>query len=62
MGPKLNALLNVAGFCMVLAVNALANILPINGTIPVRSQGFTPTSLYPQALLLAFGASFIFFL
>jgi hypothetical protein len=47
MGPKLNALLNVAGFCMVLAVNALANILPINGYNTGQVSGFYPNFFVP---------------
>ena len=47
MGSKLNALLNVAGFCMVLAVNALANILPINGYNTGQVSGFYPNFFVP---------------
>jgi hypothetical protein len=47
MGPKLNALLNVAGFCMVLAVNALANISPINGYNTGQVSGFYPNFFVP---------------
>lgn len=47
MGSRLNALLNVAGLCLVLAVNALANILPINGYNTGQVSGFYPNYFVP---------------
>jgi len=47
MGSKVNALLNVAGLCLVLAVNALANILPINGYNTGQVSGFYPNFFVP---------------
>jgi benzodiazapine receptor len=47
MGSKSNALLNVVGLCLVLAVNALANILPINGYNTGQISGFYPNFFVP---------------
>ena len=47
MGSKVNALLNVAGLCLVLVVNALANILPINGYNTGQVSGFYPNFFVP---------------
>jgi hypothetical protein len=47
MGSRLNALLNVAGLFLVLAVNALANILPINGYNTGQISGFYPNFFVP---------------
>ena len=47
MGSKLNALLNVAGLFLVLAVNALANILPINGYNTGQISALYPNYFVP---------------
>jgi hypothetical protein len=47
MGSKLNALLNVAGLSLVLAVNALANILPINGYNTGQISALYPNYFVP---------------
>ena len=47
MGFRINALLNVAGLFLVLAVNALANILPINGYNTGQVSGFYPNFFVP---------------
>jgi benzodiazapine receptor len=47
MGTRLNALLNVAGLVLVLMVNALANILPINGYNTGQISGFYPNFFVP---------------
>ena len=47
MGARLNALLNVFGLVIVLTVNALANILPINGYNTGQISGFYPNFFVP---------------
>ncbi|MFN5439192.1 MAG: hypothetical protein ACK5AB_04680 [Bacteroidota bacterium] len=47
MNPKLNAFLNLAGLSLVIAVNALANILPINGLNTGQISGFYPNYFVP---------------
>lgn len=47
MVSKLNAFLNVLGLILVLAVNALANILPINGYNTGQVSGFYPNFFVP---------------
>lgn len=47
MGARLNALLNVLGLVIVLTVNALANILPINGYNTGQISGFYPNFFVP---------------
>jgi hypothetical protein len=47
MGSKLNALLNVVGLSLVLAVNALANILPINGYNTGQISALYPNYFVP---------------
>ena len=47
MSAKLNALLNVLGLIIVLSVNALANILPINGYNTGQISGFYPNFFVP---------------
>jgi len=47
MNPKLNAFLNLAGLSLVIAVNALANILPINGFNTGQISGFYPNYFVP---------------
>ena len=47
MGFRVNALLNVAGLFLVLAVNALANILPINGYNTGQISSFYPNFFVP---------------
>jgi benzodiazapine receptor len=47
MGPKFNALLNALGLILVIAVNALANILPINGLNTGQISGFYPNYFVP---------------
>lgn len=47
MGTKLNALINVAGLVLVLAVNALANILPINGYNTGQISALYPNYFVP---------------
>jgi hypothetical protein len=47
MNPKLNAFLNLAGLALVIAVNALANILPINGLNTGQISGFYPNYFVP---------------
>ena len=45
--PALNAVFNVLGLILVLAVNALANILPINGYTTGQVSGFYPNYFVP---------------
>jgi hypothetical protein len=47
MSPKVNALLNVIGLFFVLTLNALANILPINGFNTGQISGFYPNYFVP---------------
>ena len=47
MRPKLNALLNLLGLILVIVVNALANILPINGLNTGQISGFYPNYFVP---------------
>ena len=47
MGLKMNALLNALGLILVIAVNALANILPINGMNTGQISGFYPNYFVP---------------
>ncbi len=47
MSARLNALLNVFGLIIVLTVNALANILPINGYNTGQISGFYPNFFVP---------------
>ena len=47
MGSKLNALLNILGLIFVIVVNALANILPINGLNTGQISGFYPNYFVP---------------
>jgi hypothetical protein len=47
MNPKLNVFLNLAGLSLVIAVNALANILPINGLNTGQISGFYPNYFVP---------------
>lgn len=62
MGPKLNALLNVAGLCLMLAVNALANILPINGYNTGQVSGFYPNFFVPAGFTFGIWGIIYFFL
>ena len=47
MGLTMNALLNALGLILVIAVNALANILPINGLNTGQISGFYPNYFVP---------------
>ena len=47
MSPKANAILNVVGLIFVLVLNALANILPINGFNTGQISGFYPNYFVP---------------
>jgi hypothetical protein len=47
MSPKANATLNIVGLIFVLALNALANILPINGYNTGQISGFYPNYFVP---------------
>ena len=47
MSPKANAALNVIGLIFVLTLNALANILPINGFNTGQISGFYPNYFVP---------------
>jgi benzodiazapine receptor len=47
MSPKANAILNTVGLIFVLALNALANILPINGFNTGQISGFYPNYFVP---------------
>jgi hypothetical protein len=47
MNLKLNAFLNLLGLAFVIAVNALANILPINGLNTGQISGFYPNYFVP---------------
>jgi hypothetical protein len=47
LNPSLNAVLNLIGLVLVLSVNALANILPINGYNTGQVSGFYPNSFVP---------------
>lgn len=47
MNQKLNALLNILGLAVVIAVNAMANILPINGYNTGQISGFYPNFFVP---------------
>jgi len=47
MPSKLNALLNVVGLILVLTLNALANILPINGYNTGQISAFYPNFFVP---------------
>lgn len=47
MGLKFNALFNTLGLILVIAVNALANILPINGLNTGQISGFYPNYFVP---------------
>ncbi len=47
MPSKLNALLNVVGLILVLTLNALANILPINGYNTGQISAFYPNYFVP---------------
>lgn len=47
MHLKINAFLNLLGLVLVIAVNALANILPINGLNTGQISGFYPNYFVP---------------
>ncbi len=47
MNLKINAFLNFLGLIIVIAVNALANILPINGLNTGQISGFYPNYFVP---------------
>ncbi len=47
MTPKVNALLNMTALVFMLALNALANILPINGYNTGQISGFYPNYFVP---------------
>ena len=47
MNLKINAFLNLLGLIIVIAVNALANILPINGLNTGQISGFYPNYFVP---------------
>ncbi|MEY3921086.1 MAG: hypothetical protein RL634_847 [Bacteroidota bacterium] len=47
MNQKFNAFLNLLGLTLVIAVNALANILPINGLNTGQISGFYPNYFVP---------------
>ena len=47
MNLKVNAFLNLLGLALVIAVNALANILPINGLNTGQISGFYPNYFVP---------------
>lgn len=47
MNLKLNGFLNFLGLALVIAVNALANILPINGLNTGQISGFYPNYFVP---------------
>jgi len=47
MNLKINAFLNFLGLTIVIAVNALANILPINGLNTGQISGFYPNYFVP---------------
>jgi hypothetical protein len=47
MSPKANAILNTVGLIFVLALNALANIIPINGYNTGQISGFYPNYFVP---------------
>ena len=47
MSSKSNALLNALGLILVITVNALANILPINGLNTGQISGFYPNYFVP---------------
>jgi hypothetical protein len=47
MSPKIKALLNLLGVAAVITVNALANILPINGYNTGQISGFYPNYFVP---------------
>lgn len=47
MNIKVNAFLNMLGLAVVIAVNALANILPINGLNTGQISGFYPNYFVP---------------
>ena len=47
MGEKKNAFLNLIGLTLVITINALANILPINGLNTGQISGFYPNYFVP---------------
>ena len=47
MGIRINAVLNIIGLALVLTVNALANILPINGFNTGQISAFYPNFFVP---------------
>ena len=47
MNVKMNAFLNLLGLALVIVVNALANILPINGLNTGQISGFYPNYFVP---------------
>ena len=47
MNHKLNAFLNLLGLILVITINALANILPINGYNTGQISGFYPNYFVP---------------
>lgn len=51
MHSKLNAILNFLGLILVIAVNALANILPINGLNTGQISGFYPNYFVPAGFI-----------
>ena len=53
MKSKVNAFLNLIGLVIVLAVNALANILPINGYNTGQISGFYPNYFVPAGFTFA---------
>jgi len=61
MGARLNALLNVFGLVIVLTVNALANILPINGYNTGQISGFYPNFFVPAGFNLWYLGNHLFF-
>ena len=53
MRSKFDAFLNLIGLVMVLTVNALANILPINGYNTGQVSGFYPNYFVPAGFTFA---------
>jgi len=62
MPSKLNALLNVVGLILVLTLNALANILPINGYNTGQISGFYPNYFVPAGFTFSIWSIIYFML
>lgn len=60
--PALNGILNAVGLLLVLGVNAMANILPINGYNTGQVSGFYPNYFVPAGFTFGIWALIYFLL